>query len=70
LLFEKKQVPKRNSNFSFSQLFLTLNNGAKTAEPASPYSKAFSNCGRILFLQNDGGNESKDGVSLLKKQWV
>lgn len=45
---------------------LTLNNGARTEEPASANSNAVNSCGKILFLQNDGGNVSSDGVSLLK----
>jgi len=45
----------------------TLNNGAKTADPALPYSNALMSCGRMLNLQNDVGNRSRDDGRLLKK---
>lgn len=43
-----------------------MNSGAKTADPALPYSKAFISCGRILCLHMADGKESNDGVKLLK----
>lgn len=45
----------------------TLNRGAKTAEPALPYSNALMSCGNTLSLQNDVGNKSRDEGRLLKK---
>jgi len=48
----------------------TLNKGARTAEPALPYSNALINCGKMLSLQNDVGNKSRDDGRLLKKLFL
>lgn len=45
---------------------ITLNIGAKTAEPASPYSNAVISWGKILCLQTLSGKLSKCGVKLEK----
>ena len=48
---------------------ITLKSGPSTAEPADPYSKAFSNCGRILCLQYCWGKESNDELRDVKNRF-
>lgn len=53
-----------------SSSLLSLNRGAKTADPAPPNSKAFKSCGRILCLEKFFGNESKCLLSSAKKSFL
>lgn len=62
LLRLKKHVSKSAQNVQM----LTLNIGARTAAPASPYSKAVINWGRILCWHTCCGKWSRCGVRALK----
>ena len=44
----------------------TLNSGARIADPALPNSKALSSWGRILYLQDSCGKESRSEGRVLK----
>ena len=46
------------------------NNGARTADPAPPYSKALMSCGRILQREKASGNESRDELSSVKNSFL
>jgi len=58
------------SNTAALQTAHTLNNGVRTAEPALPNSNALMSCGRMLSLQKDVGNKSRDDGRLLKKLFL
>lgn len=49
--------------------FLTLNSGARTVEPAEPYSNAFKSNGKICILQYCCGNESSWELNDLKNSF-